>query len=219
MVPIVCFVGASNVGKTTFLEKLIPALTRRGYRIGTVKHDVHGFQMDREGKDTWRHAQAGAQTIAISSPLRIATIRTVSDELPLEEVVSRYFWDEHIVLAEGFKRSVFPKVEIFRPEIEPQPLCSASDNVIAMVTDAPVDTDLPRFAFSEVEGLADFIEDRYLKNRTKPRVLVQLDGKKLPMKDFVQDFIAGGVVGMVSQLRGWKRPRQLRLTITLEDEA
>uniref|UniRef100_A0A832A0N0 Molybdopterin-guanine dinucleotide biosynthesis protein B n=1 Tax=Desulfacinum infernum TaxID=35837 RepID=A0A832A0N0_9BACT len=219
MVPIVCIVGASNVGKTTFLEKLIPALGRRGYRVGTVKHDVHGFHMDREGKDTWRHAQAGAQTIAISSPMRVASIRSVPEELPLEEVVSRYFWDEDIVLAEGFKRSSFPKIELFRPEIEPQPLCSPSDNLIALVSDAAVAMDVPRFAFSDVEGLADFLLSRYLESRKRPRVLVQLDGKKLPMKDFVQDFIAGGILGMVSQLRGWKRPRQLRVTITLGDEA
>lgn len=219
MIPIVCLVGASNVGKTTYLEKLIPALVRRGYRVGTVKHDVHGFQMDREGKDTWRHAQAGAQTIAISSPVRIASIRSVPEELPLEEVVSRYFWEEDIVLAEGFKRSVFPKIELFRPEIEPKPLCSPSDNLIAMVTDTPVETAVPCFPFADVEGLTDFIESRYLKSRKSPRVLVQLDGVKLPMKDFVQDFIAGGVLGMVSQLRGWKRPRQVRVTITLGDEA
>lgn len=219
MVPIVCIVGASNVGKTTFLEKLIPSLVRRGYRVGTVKHDVHGFHMDREGKDTWRHAQAGAQTIAISSPVRVASIRSVPEELPLEEVVARYFWDEDIVLAEGFKRSVFPKIELFRPEIEPQPLCSPSDNLIAFVSDTALETDVPRFAFADVEGLTDFIQSCYLKDRKRPHVLVQLDGKKLPMKDFVQDFIAGGVVGMVSQLRGWKRPRQLRITITLGDEA
>lgn len=219
MVPIVCVVGASNVGKTTFLEKLIPALVRRGYRVGTVKHDVHGFEMDREGKDTWRHARAGAQTIAISSPVRVASIRSVPAEMPLEEVVSRYFWDEDIVLAEGFKRSVFPKIELFRPEIEPQPLCSPSDNLIAFVSDNSPETDVPCFAFDDIEGLSDFIESRYLGNRKRPRVLVQLDGKKLPMKDFVQDFIAGGVLGMVSQLRGWKKPRQLRITITLGDEA
>ncbi|MEJ5348844.1 MAG: molybdopterin-guanine dinucleotide biosynthesis protein B [Desulfosoma sp.] len=219
MVPIVCVVGASNVGKTTFLEKLIPALVQRGYRVGTIKHDVHGFQMDREGKDTWRHAQAGAQTIAISSPVRVASIRTVAAELPLEEVVSRYFWDEDIVLAEGFKRSVFPKIEVFRSAIEPQPLCSASDNLIALITDELLETEVPRFGFSDVEGVADFLQARYLQDRKKPRVLVQIDGKKLPMKDFVQDFIAGGIVGMVSQLRGWKRPKQLKVTITLGDEA
>ncbi len=88
-----------------------------------------------------------------------------------------------------------------------------------MVSDTPVETAVPCFAFADVEGLTDFIESRYLKSRQSPRVLVQLDGVKLPMKDFVQDFIAGGVLGMVSQLRGWKRPRQVRVTITLGDEA
>src|SRR5689334_20561515 len=98
MLPIVCFVGASNSGKTTFLEKLIAELTRRGYRVGTVKHDAHGFEMDREGKDTWRHRQAGAATIAISSPAQVATIRRVESEMGLEEIAGRYFWDEDILI-------------------------------------------------------------------------------------------------------------------------
>ena len=94
MPPIVCIVGASNSGNTTFLEKLIPELVRRGYRIGTIKHDAHGFEMDREGKDTWRHRQAGAQTIAIVSPNQTATIRRTDAELDLEEAVGRF--DEQI---------------------------------------------------------------------------------------------------------------------------
>jgi len=219
MVPIVCFVGKSNVGKTTFLEKLIPELTRRGYRVGTVKHDVHGFTMDREGKDTWRHAQAGAGTIAIASPASVASIRTIDREWPLEEVVSRYFWDEDIVIAEGYKRSHFPKIEVFRSELADVPLCDEKDNLIALVTDDAPDLRVPRFGFHQVSHVASFLEERYLKDRKRPRVLVQLDGKKLPMKDFVQDFVAGGVVGMLSQLRGWKKARQVRVTITMGDEA
>ena len=57
MIPIVSIVGKSDSGKTTLIEKLLPELTRRGYRIATVKHDVHGFEVDREGKDSWRHKQ------------------------------------------------------------------------------------------------------------------------------------------------------------------
>ncbi len=218
MIPIVCIVGSSNVGKTTFMEKLLPELIRRGYRVGTVKHDVHGFQMDKEGKDTWRHARAGARTIAISSPTRVASIRSTDHELPLEEVVSRYFWDEDLVIAEGYKRTHFPKIEVYRSEVASKLLCGPEENLIAVVTDDPVTTDVPCFSFESVCDVADFIETRYLKDRNRPRVLVQLDGKKLPMKDFVQDFVAGGILGMLAQLRGWKKPRRVHVTITLGGE-
>ncbi|GLI35854.1 molybdopterin-guanine dinucleotide biosynthesis protein B [Desulforhabdus amnigena] len=217
MIPIVCIVGASDSGKTTFLEKLIPELSQRGYRIGTVKHDAHGFEMDREGKDTWKHRKAGAQTIAISSPVQIASIRTVEAEMDLGEIAGRYFWQEDLLITEGYKRSHYPKIEVFRKVVEAAPICGASDNLIAMVTDDAVDVEVPVFRFSQVSGVADFIEERFLKNRRKRRILVNLDGRRLPLKDFVEDFVAGGIVGMLSTLRGWKSPKKIDIFIRQED--
>ena len=89
MLPIISIVGASNSGKTTYLERLIPELRQRGYRVGTLKHDVHGFEMDREGKDTWRHRKAGAQTIAIASPVMLGAIREIDAEMPVEQIAGR----------------------------------------------------------------------------------------------------------------------------------
>ena len=218
MLPIVCMVGASNSGKTTHLEKLIPELRRRGYRVGTVKHDAHGFELDREGKDTWRHRKAGAQTIGIASPAAVATIRETAAEMPLGMVAGRYFWEEDILLAEGFKRSHYPKIEVFRSAVEPHPICGPHDNLVALVTDDPVASDVPVFRFDDVSGLADLIESRYLKDRKKPRLTVFIDGKQLPMKDFVEDFVMGGIIGMISNLRGWENPRKLDIQIRLEDE-
>jgi molybdopterin-guanine dinucleotide biosynthesis protein B len=218
MLPILCIVGASNSGKTTHLEKLIPALGRRGWRIGTVKHDVHGFEMDREGKDTWRHRKAGAGTVAISSPSQVASIRQVDAEMGLDELVGRYFWNEDILITEGFKRSHFPKIEVFRKAIEPQPICRSEDNRIALVTDDAVEVDVPVFRFDQVEPLADFIEARYLKDRKAHQVTVLLDGKRLPMKDFVRDFVAGGIIGMLSSLRGWHEPGKIDIQIRLKEK-
>ena len=218
MIPIVCLVGASDSGKTTFLERLIPELSSRGYRVGTIKHDAHGFDMDREGKDTWRHRRAGASTIAISSPTQVATIRGTAVEMELSEVVARYFWAEDLVLAEGFKRSHFPKIEVFRKAIEPAPICAAEDNLLAFVTDDPFDTDVPVYGFESVREVADLIESRFLKNRKKARVSVHADGKKLPMNEFVQDFVVGTVQGMLSSLRGWKTPKSLNISIQFGDE-
>ncbi len=219
MIPIVCIVGASNSGKTTFLEKLIPELRGRGYRVGTVKHDVHGFEMDREGKDTWRHREAGANSVTISSPARVANIRAVESEMSLEELVGHYFWREDILLTEGYKRSRFPKIEIFRTAVEPQPICGPQDNVIALVTDeeGPA-AELPTFKFEEVSRVADLIADRFLKGRKQHRIQVLVDGKRLPMNEFVQDFLIGGIRGMLSTLRGWQKAHKIDIQMRLKDE-
>ena len=74
MIPIVSIVGKSNSGKTTLIEKLIAELTRRGWRVATIKHNRHGFEIDHEGKDSWRHKQAGAVATVVASPRRIAVI-------------------------------------------------------------------------------------------------------------------------------------------------
>ncbi len=218
MLPIVCIVGASNSGKTTFLEKLIPELSRRGYRVGTVKHDVHGFEMDHEGKDTWKHRKAGASVVTISSPAQIASIRQTTEEMGLAELVGRYYWTEDILLTEGYKKSSFPKIEIFRKSVEAQPICGDKDNLIAMVTDDEVQTSVASFPFRDVSGVADLIEKRYLKDRKKHQITVRLDGKQVPMNDFVRDFLVGGIRGMLSSLRGWGEPKSIDVQIRFKDE-
>ncbi len=213
MLPIICIVGASNSGKTTFLEKLIPELSGRGYMIGTIKHDAHGFEMDKEGKDTWRHRRAGARTIAISSPRQAASIRRTDAEMGLEELAARYFWTEDILIAEGFKRSVFPKIEIFRSEVEPKPICGGPDNLVAIVTDDGPETEVPCFGFEDVAKVADFIETRYLKGRKRRRIQVQAGGKQIPLNHFVEDFLAAGILGMLSSLRGWEDHKDIDIRI------
>ena len=218
MLPIISIVGASNSGKTTFLEKLIPELASRGYRVGAIKHDAHGFEMDREGKDTWRLRRAGAGVIGISSPDQFASIRKTDGEMSLEEIAARFFWTEDILITEGFKREHFPKIEVFRSVVESKPICGPHDNLIALVSDDGVDAQVPVFSFSDWRGLADFIENRYLKSKRKRRMIVQLDGKQLPMKDFVEDFVMGGIKGMLSSLRGWENPQTLTIHIRLGED-
>ncbi|NLI82456.1 MAG: molybdopterin-guanine dinucleotide biosynthesis protein B [Deltaproteobacteria bacterium] len=218
MIPIICFVGASNVGKTTHLERLIPELRGRGYRVGVVKHDAHSFTMDREGKDTWRLRQAGADTVAISSAEKVAMIRGTDAEMDLEMMASRLFWNEDLLLTEGFKRSRFPKIEIFRASVEKTPICTPGDNLVGLVTDDPLQADIPVFRFAEVTKLADFIEERYLKGRKRTKATVHLDGKQLPVNDFVREFLGAGIVGMLSTLRGWKSPRTIDIHLRTGDE-
>ena len=100
--PVISIVGKSESGKTTLIEQLLPELKRRGYRIGVVKHAHHGFDMDRKGKDSYRHKQAGADTVMIASPGRIAMIKDVRGER-LDDLIP-FFKDMDLLITEGFKR-------------------------------------------------------------------------------------------------------------------
>jgi molybdopterin-guanine dinucleotide biosynthesis adapter protein len=161
-VPVICFVGHSGAGKTTLIERLIPALKVRGYRVGTIKRHAHpGFEIDRPGKDTWRHAQAGSDHVVIAAPDKVASIRRVECEPTLEELVVGMN-DVDIVLAEGFKRTGTWRIEIVRAGHSREPLCSPEE-VIAWVTDLDLPAGAPIFGLEDVSSLVDFIEGRFLR--------------------------------------------------------
>ena len=88
--PIVCFVGRSNSGKTTLIERLILELTETGYRVATIKHAGHGFDLDTEGKDSWRHKRAGASQVVVLSKGSLAMFTDVPEELPVQEIRDRF---------------------------------------------------------------------------------------------------------------------------------
>ena len=158
--PVVCIVGKSGSGKTTLMEKLIPELKRMGLQVGSIKHDVHGFEMDQPGKDSWRHKQAGSKTSVISSPKRIGMVMDVDHDHTLDEL-ALFFPGVDIILAEGYKRKDKPKVEVFRREVHSQPLCRNDETLIALMTDTNVDLGVPRFSTNDVRGLALFLAERF----------------------------------------------------------
>ena len=157
-IPLVCLVGRSDSGKTTFIEKLVPALKALGMSVGTVKHDVHGFDIDHPGKDSWRHKQSGATITIISSPSKLAMVKDSDHDSTLDELIP-YFAGMDLILTEGYKRENRPKVEIYRPEAHPEPLCDNDDNLLALVTDAALDLGVPKFGLEDAAGLALFLKD------------------------------------------------------------
>ena len=159
-IPIVLIVGRSDAGKTTFIEKLIPELNRLGLKVGTVKHDVHGFDIDRPGKDSFRHKQAGAQATIISSPAKLALVASTDHDHTLDEL-KQYFQGVDLILTEGYKREPRPKIEIYRPEAHPEPLCRDDANLIALVSDADVNLGAPRFGLEDAAGVAKFIQSHF----------------------------------------------------------
>ncbi|MCX5833549.1 MAG: molybdopterin-guanine dinucleotide biosynthesis protein B, partial [Deltaproteobacteria bacterium] len=117
MIPIISIVGRSNTGKTTLIEKMIKELAARGYRVATIKHNLHGFDIDHPGKDSWRHREAGARLTVLASPKKVALIRDVDRDYTIDEIRDRYVEDADIILVEGYKENDFPKIEVFRSSL------------------------------------------------------------------------------------------------------
>lgn len=213
MVPVICIIGYHKSGKTTLIEALIPELKCRGYRVGTVKHDVHGSDVDREGKDTWRHRKAGSSIVTLISPNGFALFKELKEEITVEEVVARFFDDVDIVLAEGFKQLPYPKIEVFRKELREPPIATFANNLIAIVSDDPLSLNIPVYPFRDVNLVADLIEQKYLLQRTPSPTTVMFDGKRVPMNDFVRKIVENTVVGLCSTLRGWNDPSEITITV------
>lgn len=165
MIPIVSIVGKSNSGKTTLIEKLIAELMQRGWRVATIKHNLHGFEIDHEGKDSWRHKKAGAVTTVLASPHRVAVIEDVDTDYELAEIRERYIRNADIILAEGYKGNPHPKIELFRSELRQERLCGPEDNLIALAFDRPVSAEVPCFNRDDATGIADLIEERFLTRK------------------------------------------------------
>ncbi|MDO8735485.1 MAG: molybdopterin-guanine dinucleotide biosynthesis protein B [Thermoleophilia bacterium] len=171
--PVICFVGSKNSGKTTFLEKLLPALARRGVRTACIKHDVHGFTMDREGTDTWRLAQAGAKKVTISSPEAVASLEKVDEERILADLYASAASGVDLVIAEGFKNSAADRIEVDRErgagcgqrparDRDPGGLVCPEHELVAVISDRPdAARTIPVFDLEDVEAVVNLIMIRY----------------------------------------------------------
>jgi molybdopterin-guanine dinucleotide biosynthesis protein B len=157
--PIVAVVGKSDAGKTTFLVKLIKELKKRTIKVGTIKHHVHDFEMDKPGKDTWRHAQAGADSVIISSPEKVALIKKVEMELSLDQV-AELMSDMDIILVEGYKRCDKPKIEISRRAHSTELLCRPEE-LLAVVSDSEWEIGVPVFGLDDARGVATLLIETY----------------------------------------------------------
>lgn len=153
MIPVYSIVAYSDTGKTTFLERLIPALKRRGLRVAVFKHDAHDFEMDREGKDSYRLTAAGADMTLLASPHKAVVMenRPVDPQRLLEQV-----HDVDLILTEGFKFGAWKKILLVR-RASGKPPALDPETCFAVVSDVRLDTAAPQFSIEDAEGLADFL--------------------------------------------------------------
>ena len=151
-------VGRSHSGKTTILERLIGELKRRGYHLAAIKHSSSDLDLDHAGKDSWRLAKAGSDTVVVSSPRQVGLFKAVEREVAVGELLKLAGDDFDIILVEGFKESDLPKIEVHRKEVGG--LLFSPDELLAVVSEEPLDIAVPRFSPDEVESLADFVEQK-----------------------------------------------------------
>ncbi len=164
-IPVVSVVGKSDSGKTTLMERLIAHLADRGYRVATVKHHVHDFDIDVPGKDSWRHGRAGAVVTLVSSPAKLGMVRQTDHEASLEELLE-LAGDVDILLTEGYRRAGSTRIEVSRRARSTELVCDPAE-LFALVTD---DDELrcegvPRFGLDDAAGLADLVETTFLASR------------------------------------------------------
>ena len=159
MAKVINIIGkGSNVGKTILMEGLINELKNRGLTVSTIKHDVHGFDIDKKGKDTYRHREAGAETIVISSKNRFAMIKEVDEEINLEDII-KMVSDKDIVLVEGYKKSNLRKIEVYREGVSKE-IITPKEKLIAIASNENINyKDIPVVKKDNYKVLADLIEN------------------------------------------------------------
>ncbi len=155
------FAGWSGSGKTTLIEQLIPRFIATGLTVSLIKHAHHQFDVDRPGKDSYRHRHAGCTEVLVTSDVRWALMHEMrgAQEQSLEEQVARMA-PVDLLLIEGWKSQPLPKLEVYR-QANGKPLLHPKDpHIIAVASDVPVQTELPRFGIDEYDRIAQFILER-----------------------------------------------------------
>jgi molybdopterin-guanine dinucleotide biosynthesis protein B len=219
MIPIVSFIGWHDAGKTTIVGKVIDHLKQMNLRVGVIKSTQHtDIVFDKPGSDSDAYRKAGAATVALLAPDQIFMI-SGAPRLKLVEIAHRYFHDVDIIIGEGFKNEPgIKKIEVTRKT--DSLLRDTVSGVIAVVTDQPLAGDFV-FRSDQSQEIAQFIRRRMLDEppRRKMLAVLYVNGRKIPMKDFVQEALAGTVNGFVRSLKKTDNIQDIDLTIKLERPA
>ena len=208
MPPIVSVVGKSKSGKTSLIEKLIQELKSRGYRLATIKHTPQGISFDEQGKDSWRHLQAGSEATAVSSPDKIVVVKPVPEDATLDEAVRLLGEDYDLILTEGFKQGNAPKIEVHRKD-SGLPL-KGIRKLIAIVTDEPLETKVRQFSLEDIKSLADLLEKGFIEPQ-KERISLYVNNTPVVLTAFPRQIISNTLLAMASCLKGIAEIRSLHI--------
>ncbi len=212
---IISVVGYKKSGKTTLVEQMIPILKSKGYRFGVLKYTAEGLPEEPGGKDTEKFRAAGAETVGLCGDDHFTLFKAGGHPaLPLDRLAAFFFPEAELVVTEGFKKQPFPKIALLSEGQEEKLMAEVRGVVLATVGPKPFREDLPHFQPGEADRIVKMLERRFLKERREPRIRVWLDGKRIPMKDFVQDIIIQGIMGMLGTLRGFIPAGRVDITLS-----
>lgn len=158
-IPFVSFVGNSNSGKTTLIEQVVRELKSLGYKVATVKHASHGFDVDRPGKDSYRLKEAGSDIVVISSPTQLALIKDVDAEESLSRIITLIGNDVDIILLEGYKSTSVPKIVVLNCE-EDANFFDHEEYILTTVKVLPSKQGKPKLSDDDVTNIIDLLVDR-----------------------------------------------------------
>jgi len=193
---IISIVGKSGSGKTTLLERLIAELKQRGHKIAIIKHSHHANDLDTAQKDTWRFSQAGSELSAINSLDNLAIYRHIDDFFDPRELSNFVLWDYDFILTEGFKGSSYPKIEVHLSE-QGDELLTDPSLLLAVVTDKPLDVDVPQFSRDDVTGIADLIEKTVTTRKRENDIDLVVNGAYIPIDEGLKDLLARTLLAMI----------------------
>jgi len=213
MPPIISIVGKSKSGKTTLIENLIGELKSRGYRVATIKHAPQGMTFNESDKDSWRHIRAGSEATVISSRDKMVLVKPVASDITLDEIACLLGEDYDIILTEGFRGDNAPKIEVHRREVG-SPFGSLR-KLMAIVTDEPLETKTRQFSLQDIKGLADFLEEGFIKPQ-RERISLYINDAPVSLSAFPRDIITNTLVAMVSCLKGVGEVRSLKVLVRRE---
>ena len=208
MAPIVSIVGRSKSGKTTLLEKLLVELTSRGYRVATMKHTPLGISWSDDDKDSWRHLKAGSEATILCAPDKLVMVKPITAPMTLQEIARLFGEDCDIVLTEGFKAGDAPKIEVHRKGVG-TPLKDVQ-KLFAIATDERLDTTARQFALDDVKGMADLLEEGFIKPQ-KERIVFLVNDTPIPLSAFPRDIITSVLLAIANSLKGVAKIRSLKI--------
>ena len=214
---VLAITGKSDAGKTFLIERLVPEMKERGYKVAAIKHCPHGFDLDVEGKDSWHFTKAGAEGVLLQSPAGLGLIRIgTGTAASLDELAKRYFPDFNLVLAEGFARDESTKtVEVLRKGIHEQ-LESPPERLIAVVADFTIPTGRPVFGPNEIRRIADFLEKLIEEDQQSPAtVQLRINGDPVFLNELVQSVIKGAVAGLIAPLKKKENEEMREIEVTI----
>ncbi len=157
MTRVIGFTGYSNSGKTTVISNLIRIFSQRGLKVAAIKHAAHGYDIDTPGKDSWQHYEAGAARVIVMGPESITTHKRITTRPPLQEILET-ITDIDLVLVEGFKQEVNPRILVYRAGNYDESSYPPG-SYKAVISDSKLPMEIPQFGFDELELVADYILD------------------------------------------------------------